>query len=191
MWWPSASNPWCGWEPTAWHGVAGPRPRRRDSSRRASAGLAHLNGHRHDAVIWSLLRRSCTTSSTNRALVSSSPLRMIRAIDDAGSVTRAADRLGLAQSAFSSRLKRIEAAVGGKLFERGREGVQPTPLGVLVLERSRVPLPAMRQLQEDALRFATAAREDSELHLGATHGPFLGALVDRLATARPELAGVS
>ncbi|MFI9365805.1 LysR substrate-binding domain-containing protein [Kitasatospora sp. NPDC053057] len=114
-------------------------------------------------------------------------LRMIRAIADAGSVTKAADRLGLAQSALSTQLKRIEAAMGGRLFERGREGVQPTPLGVLVLERSRVLLPAMRQLQEDALRFATAAREDSELRLGATHGPFLGALVDRLVTARPEL----
>jgi len=98
-------------------------------------------------------------------------LRMIRAIGDAGSVTKAADRLGLAQSALSSQLKRIEAAVGGKLFERGRD-----------------LLPAMRQLQEDALRFATATREDSELCLGATHGPFLGTLVDRLAIARPEPA---
>ncbi|MGW2567801.1 LysR substrate-binding domain-containing protein [Streptomyces sp. NPDC001537] len=115
-------------------------------------------------------------------------LRMIRAIGDAGSVTKAADRLGLAQSALSSQLKRIEAAVGGKLFERGREGVQPTPLGVLVLGRSRVLLPAMRQLQEDARRFASTAREDGELQVGATQGPLLGALVDRLATTRPELA---
>ncbi|MEV7026636.1 LysR family transcriptional regulator, partial [Kitasatospora sp. NPDC093558] len=112
-------------------------------------------------------------------------LRMIRAIGDAGSVTKAADRLGLAQSALSTQLKRIENALGGRLFERGREGVRPTPLGVLVLERSRVLLPAMRQLQEDAARFANAARETHGLRVGATHGPLLGALVDRLAAARP------
>ncbi|MER7581183.1 LysR family transcriptional regulator [Kitasatospora sp. NPDC097691] len=115
-------------------------------------------------------------------------LRMIRAIGDAGSVTKAADRLGLAQSALSTQLKRIENALGGRLFERGREGVRPTPLGVLVLERSRVLLPAMRQLQKDAVRFAHAARETSGLRVGATHGPLLGALVDRLAAARPEMA---
>lgn len=114
-------------------------------------------------------------------------LRMIRAIRDAESVTKAADRLGLAQSALSTQLKRIEAAVGGRLFERGRKGVQPTALGILVLERSRVLLPAMRQLQEDALRFANTVGEDGGLRVGATPGPFLGTLVDRLAAARPEL----
>lgn len=115
-------------------------------------------------------------------------LRMIRAIGDAGSVTKAADRLGLAQSALSTQLKRIENALGGRLFERGREGVRPTALGVLVLERSQVLLPAMRQLQEDAVRFANTARETGGLRVGATHGPLLGALVDRLAAARPEMA---
>ncbi|MFF2076108.1 LysR family transcriptional regulator [Kitasatospora sp. NPDC058162] len=114
-------------------------------------------------------------------------LRMIRAIADAESVTKAADRLGLAQSALSTQLKRIEAAVGGPLFERGRKGVQPTPLGILVLERSRVLLPAMRQLREDALRFANTVGEDGGLRLGATPGPFLGTLVNRLDAARPGL----
>ncbi|AUG76891.1 hypothetical protein CFP65_2031 [Kitasatospora sp. MMS16-BH015] len=114
-------------------------------------------------------------------------LRMIRAIADTESVTKAADRLGLAQSALSTQLKRIEAAVGGRLFERGRKGVQPTPLGVLVLERSRVLLPAMRQLQEDALRFASTVGENGALRLGATPGSFLGPLVAGLDAARPGL----
>ncbi|MEV8534459.1 LysR family transcriptional regulator [Streptomyces sp. NPDC051211] len=110
-------------------------------------------------------------------------LRTVRAIADAGSLTRAATALGLAQPALSAQLKRIERALGGTLFLRGREGVRTTPLGELVLERARVVLPALCELQEEAVRFA---REGAGgYRLGGTHGPLLGGLVDRIARADP------
>ncbi|MFC7472348.1 LysR substrate-binding domain-containing protein [Actinomadura keratinilytica] len=43
----------------------------------------------------------------------------------------------------------------------------------------------MRQLQEDAVRFANSWNRVRRFRLGATHGPLLGALVDRLAAAEP------
>ncbi|MFJ3906462.1 LysR family transcriptional regulator [Streptomyces sp. NPDC090025] len=108
-------------------------------------------------------------------------LKTIRAIADAGSLTRAATALGLAQPALSAQLKRIERALGGALFERGRDGVRVTALGDLVLDRARVVLPAVCELQEEAVRFA---REGAAgYRLGGTHGPLLGGLVDRLAAA--------
>ncbi|MEW1654180.1 LysR family transcriptional regulator [Streptomyces sp. NPDC093707] len=113
-------------------------------------------------------------------------LRILRAIADAGSLTRAATTLGLAQPALSAQLRRIERAFGGVLFERGRYGVRATALGELVLERTRVVLPAVSELQREAARFARARREAERLRLGATHGPLLGALVDRLADAAPD-----
>ncbi|MFB7586907.1 LysR substrate-binding domain-containing protein [Streptomyces sp. NPDC056169] len=110
-------------------------------------------------------------------------LKAIRAIADAGSLTRAATALGLAQPALSAQLKRIERALGGALFERGREGVRTTALGDLVLDRARVVLPAVCELQEEAVRFA---REGAGgYRLGGTHGPLLGGLVDRLARTEP------
>ncbi|MEV7446395.1 LysR family transcriptional regulator [Streptomyces sp. NPDC091204] len=110
-------------------------------------------------------------------------LKIVRAVADAGSLTRAATALGLAQPALSTQLKRIERALGGMLFVRGREGVRATPLGELVLERARVLLPAVCELQEEARRFA---RQGAHGHrLGGTHGPLLGGLVDRLARAEP------
>ncbi|OII62657.1 LysR family transcriptional regulator [Streptomyces sp. CC53] len=115
-------------------------------------------------------------------------LKTLRAIADAGSLTKAATSLGLAQPALSAQLKRIERVLGGALFERGRHGVRATPLGELVLERARVVLPAVTELQRDAVRFATGAGPGPDaprFRLGATHGPLLGALVDRLATAHP------
>ncbi|MGW5039500.1 LysR family transcriptional regulator [Streptomyces parvulus] len=113
-------------------------------------------------------------------------LRTVRAIADAGSLTRAATALGLAQPALSAQLKRIERALGGALFVRGRHGVRATALGELVLERSRIVLPAVTELQQEAARFARAPRTARHLRLGGTHGPLLGALVDRLAGVAPE-----
>ncbi|MHB6904542.1 LysR family transcriptional regulator [Streptomyces sp. DB-54] len=113
-------------------------------------------------------------------------LRILRPIADAGSLTRAATALGLAQPALSAQLRRIERAFGGALFERGRYGVRATALGELVLERSRVALPAVSELQREATRFARTRQETERLRLGATHGPLLGALVDRLADAAPD-----
>ncbi|MFI9155225.1 LysR substrate-binding domain-containing protein [Streptomyces sp. NPDC053367] len=114
-------------------------------------------------------------------------LKTVRAIADAGSLTRAASVLGLAQPALSAQLRRIERALGGALFERGRFGVRATALGELVLDRAQIVLPAVSELQREAVRFARGERRAPErLRLGGTHGPLLGALVDRLADAVPE-----
>ncbi|MDQ8703610.1 LysR family transcriptional regulator [Streptomyces sp. LHD-70] len=114
-------------------------------------------------------------------------LKTIRAIADAGSLTRAATALGLAQPALSTQLKRIERALGGPLFERGRQGVRTTALGELVLARARIVLPAVSELQQEAVRFARTWDRPGELTIGGTHGPLLGGLVDRLADSAPGL----
>ncbi|MFP3987790.1 LysR family transcriptional regulator [Streptomyces sp. E11-3] len=112
-------------------------------------------------------------------------LKTIRAIADAGSLTKAATALGLAQPALSTQLKRIERILGGELFERGRHGVRTTALGEFVLDRARIVLPAVSGLQRDAAHFAHAGDERRGLRIGGTHGPLLGGLVDRLAATCP------
>ncbi|MFD9909061.1 LysR substrate-binding domain-containing protein [Streptomyces sp. NPDC059063] len=113
-------------------------------------------------------------------------LKTIRAIADAGSLTKAATALGLAQPALSAQLKRIERTLGGELFERGRSGVRATALGEFVLARARIVLPAVSGLQEEAERFTRGWQDRRGFRLGATHGPLLGGLVDRLAAAYSE-----
>jgi DNA-binding transcriptional LysR family regulator len=113
-------------------------------------------------------------------------LKIVRAVAQAGSVTKAATHLGLAQPALTAQLKRIERVLGGALFERDHNGARPTPLGQLVLSRALVLLPAARELQEEALRFANANADIPSYRLGATNGPILGGLMDRLATAWPS-----
>ncbi|GAA4220923.1 DNA-binding transcriptional LysR family regulator [Streptosporangium album] len=113
-------------------------------------------------------------------------LKIVRAVAEAGSVTKAATHLGLAQPALTAQLKRIERVLGGALFDRDHNGARPTPLGELVLSRAMVLLPAARELQEEAVRFANNGGDIPSYRLGATNGPILGGLVDRLATAWPS-----
>ncbi|MBV1851672.1 LysR family transcriptional regulator [Catellatospora tritici] len=118
-------------------------------------------------------------------------LRVVCAIADAGSVTKAAASLGLAAPALTTQLQRIERTLGGQLFVRDRRGAHPTPLGELVLARARVLLPAMQGLQDEAAQFAGAtgalpADGLGSYRIGAVNGPLIGGMVRRLAAAQPH-----
>jgi DNA-binding transcriptional LysR family regulator len=112
-------------------------------------------------------------------------LRVVCAIADAGSLSKASSLLGLAQPALTAQLHRIEGLLGGKLFERDHKGSRPTPLGELVLERARVLLPAFSRLQEDALRLVDDNLPGDRYRVGAVNGPMLGGLVHRLTESYP------
>lgn len=55
-------------------------------------------------------------------------LACFAAIYETRNLTRAAARLGRTQPAVTYQLRQLEDAVGGRLFERGRGGMTPTPL---------------------------------------------------------------
>lgn len=65
-------------------------------------------------------------------------LKYFLAIADAGSVTRAADVLGVAQPALSQALTRMERDLGVKLFTRTRRGAALTPAGHAIVEDVRL-----------------------------------------------------
>jgi DNA-binding transcriptional LysR family regulator len=64
------------------------------------------------------------------------------AIAEERSFTRAAERLWVAQPGLSSQIRRLEAELGVKLFERHTRGVNLTDAGQLFLERARAVLTA-------------------------------------------------
>lgn len=69
-------------------------------------------------------------------------LRYFVAIAEERSFTRAAERLWVAQPGLSTHMRRLEAELGLKLFERHTRGVDLTQAGELFLERARVALAA-------------------------------------------------
>jgi DNA-binding transcriptional LysR family regulator len=116
-------------------------------------------------------------------------LKVVCAIAETGSVTKAASMLGLAQPALTAQLQRIERTLGGPLFERDRRGARPTALGELVLSRARVLLPAMKGLQDEAARLAGSGPDEatmSRYRIGIIGGPVIGGLVSRLSDTQPD-----
>jgi DNA-binding transcriptional LysR family regulator len=73
-------------------------------------------------------------------------LRVICAIADAGSLSRAATTIGVSQPALTAQLRRVEETLGGQLFRRSRLGVTLTPFGQFVLTRARSILLAVDEL---------------------------------------------
>ena len=58
------------------------------------------------------------------------------ALAEAGSFTRAAERMGVSQPSLSQQIRALETIVGAALFERGGPAIL-TPLGRDLLERAR------------------------------------------------------
>lgn len=114
-------------------------------------------------------------------------LQVVCSIADYGSLTKAASALGLAPSALTTQLQRIERSIGGALFERDRRGARPTALGDLVLDRARTLLPAVRDLHEEAARLAGNGATAQMCRIGAVTSPMLSGLIRRLTTDRPGI----
>jgi DNA-binding transcriptional LysR family regulator len=117
-------------------------------------------------------------------------LNVVCTIADAGSISKAAAELGVAQSALTAQLARIERALGGPAFDRDHRGVRPTQLGELVIARSRLLLPAMTGLVEDATRLADGERHDSapeHLSIGSAKSSIIAPLITRLGQEHPHL----
>jgi DNA-binding transcriptional LysR family regulator len=73
-------------------------------------------------------------------------VRTVVAISETGSLTKAAEKLGLSQPAVSTQIKRIQLMVGGALFARTARGTSATQLGKLVLHQARRILEANDQM---------------------------------------------
>ncbi|VFR29065.1 LysR family transcriptional regulator YnfL [plant metagenome] len=108
-------------------------------------------------------------------------LRYFLAVVDQGSVSRAADWLGIAQPALSQALQRMERDLGTRLFERSRQGARPTPAALAILDDVRASV----------TRIDSAARRAQEIGRGSagqlTVGLVSSALFHTLPRALREM----
>lgn len=90
-------------------------------------------------------------------------LQCLLEVSEAGSINRAAERLGIAQSAVSRRLASLEADLGAVLLRRSPEGVTLTQAGLQTLQSARA---IMRELDDLRRSFAKSETVVHRVRLG-------------------------
>ncbi|MBC7633841.1 LysR family transcriptional regulator [Aeromicrobium sp.] len=111
-------------------------------------------------------------------------LRIVKAVADEGSITRAATVLGTTQPALTRQVRRVEDHLGGPLFQRSRSGVELTPLGRVVIGRANAVLSVIDSLQTN-LVVKTAFVTPPEVRIGVTLGNALVGLLRGLRSVVP------
>lgn len=109
-------------------------------------------------------------------------LRCILAVNDCGTLTRAAERLHVSRQAVAKCLRGVEEEAGAKLFERAGSGCVPTERGEELVGGARQVVAAFDRLCERTLRHpgGASARE------GAPREPLTIALVTGGREAVPQ-----
>lgn len=115
-------------------------------------------------------------------------LRYFQAVLEAGSLTRAAGALFIAQPALTAQIKKLEDELGAQLFERSHAGVTPTPAGLQLYEDARRLLSDADALRERMRRLPKGPEGSVTLAL-----PFLlasllcGPVLARLKRTHPRI----
>lgn len=115
-------------------------------------------------------------------------LRYLIALDHERHFGRAAERCFVSQPTLSVAVRKLEDELGVTLFERNRNEVAPTPIGLRVLEQARVVLEEARLITQIAQDGKDPLR--GPLRLGAiyTIGPYLlPRLIAPLARFAPDM----
>lgn len=115
-------------------------------------------------------------------------IRAFFAVAGEGSINRAAARLRMTQPALSRQMKALEHEVGGRLLERGPDGVKPTGLGHALLGTMRPALDAYDAALADVRRQARGLR--SELRVGYLVSAAASVLTPALALLRTTHPGL-
>src|SRR6266540_5005949 len=110
-------------------------------------------------------------------------LRVICAVADAGSLSKASAQLGVSQPALTAQVQRLERRIGGLLFARTGTGVVPTELGAYVVAVGRHVLSDVDGLLA-GIRQRTAVSTSGVIRLGGMPGPIVPMLAGEIAERR-------
>lgn len=107
-------------------------------------------------------------------------LRVVLAIAETGSQTKAAAKLGVSQPALTAQLARIERMLGGRLFIRSPHGAEPTPLGKFIVGRAGTLVADMDDLVGAARQHLAGVPKRPSLRVGTTPLLMFGGFVREL-----------
>ena len=100
-------------------------------------------------------------------------LNYIVALADEGSISRAADRLYMAQSSLSEFLQIYESELGVKLFVRTAKGIRPTAAGELFIDNAKAILMHYRLVQNELCDIAELKAGNVILGISSFRGKYM------------------
>lgn len=115
-------------------------------------------------------------------------VRVLISVVEAGSMHKAAERLGTSQPAISRAIADLESSVGVRLLERSPRGIQPTQYGRVLIRRGVAAFDELRQGVKD-IKFL-ADPSTGELRIGCSDAMAAGpvsAVIVQLARRHPRL----
>jgi len=116
-------------------------------------------------------------------------LRYFLAVAEAGSFSRAADRLGISQPSVSQQMRDLEAALRVALFQRRGKRILVTPAGLIFQEHARAIL---RQLENFLQELTSEPRQArGALHVGVVpilNVPLMPHLLGLFAAKHPGIS---
>ncbi|GGS12889.1 LysR family transcriptional regulator [Streptomyces aureoverticillatus] len=114
-------------------------------------------------------------------------LQYFAAVAEEGGFSRAAERLGIVQSAVSQQVRRLERELGVSLFDRSTRHVRLSGAGERLLPEAHAVLAAARRTRDVAA--ALASGTEGLLRLGTVQGPGdrTYRLLDALRRTAPQL----
>ncbi|MCS7480023.1 LysR substrate-binding domain-containing protein [Umezawaea endophytica] len=113
-------------------------------------------------------------------------LQVVVAVAEAGSISRAAAELRIAQSGLTAQLGRIERELGAPLFIRRPHGVEPTELGTHVLLGARVLIAGFDDLIASARTRAHSGGSGTAVRLGGVDSPWISTVAAALRGLLPD-----
>jgi DNA-binding transcriptional LysR family regulator len=116
-------------------------------------------------------------------------LHVLMTVVEAGSMGKAAQRLGTGQPAVSRSIADLEHALGVRLLDRDRRGIEPTPYGRALLDCGVAVFDDLRRGVKDLEVLADPTA--GEVRIGCNPflaAGFVSAVVDRLQRRYPRMA---
>lgn len=107
-------------------------------------------------------------------------LRLLIAIEDMGSVHRAADLLHMSQPVVSKALREIEEAIGVTLFARTPQGLIPTDMGCCTIRYARLMFSSLSHMHEELLGMSRTS--GVRINIGTIAGALAAILANALIT---------
>jgi len=116
-------------------------------------------------------------------------LRLLVEIGRRGSLSAAAEAVGIGQPSASQHLRLLEAAAGQRLVERSGRGSRLTEAGAVLAARAAQALAALASGEEELA--ALAGLERGTIHIAASSVPGVYLLPDTLGCFRREFPGIA